>query len=122
MRETIRTHLGLSLSVYPKGYNTLNDYGNFFLLIEKRYDSALYYFHRAVEVDSTLAPGWINLGMTYRQLGQYPRALNCYQKVLILDPGNSRAYISLSDLYYDLGDINRSLYYSDLGRKASGKK
>ena len=122
VRETIRTHLGLSLSVYPKGYNTLNDYGNFFLLIEKRYDSALYYFHRAVEVDSTLAPGWINLGMTYRQLGQYPRALNCYQKVLILDPGNSRAYISLSDLYYDLGDINRSLYYSDLGRKASGKK
>jgi tetratricopeptide (TPR) repeat protein len=122
MRENIRTHLGFSLKVYPKGYNTLNDFGNFFLLIENRYDSAVYYFHRAVEVDSTLTPGWISLGMTYRQMGQYSQAMNCYQKVLRMDPGNSRACFSLADLYYDLGDINRSLYYSDLGQKASGKK
>lgn len=122
VRDNIKLHLGLSLKVYPKGYNTLNDFGNFFLLIEKRYDSALYYFHRAVEVDSTLTPGWISLGTTYRQLGQYTMALNCYNKVLEIDSLNSRAFISLSDLYYDLGDINRSLFYSDLALKASGKK
>lgn len=122
VRDNIKTHLELSLSVYPKGYNTLNDFGNFFLLIEKRYDSALYYFQRAADVDPLLSPAWISLGTTYRQLGQYRTALNCYNKVLVIDPGNARAYMSLSDLYYDLGDINRSLYYSDLGQKASGKK
>ena len=122
VRENIKKHLYLSLKVYPEGYNTLNDLGTFFLFIEKRYDSALYYFQKAVAVDPVLTPGWINLGMAYRQLGEYPKALACYQKALDFDTGNSRAYFALAELYSDLGDVNKSLYYYDLGRKASEKK
>jgi len=120
--ENIKKHLYLSLKVYPGGYNTLNVMGNVFLLIEKRYDSALYYFHKAVAVDPDLTPGWFNLGMAYRQLGDYTKALACYQKVLTIEPGNFRADYALAGLYNDLGDVNKSLYYYDLGKKASLKK
>ncbi len=122
LRENIKKHLYLSLKVYPGGYNTLNDMGRVFLQIDKRYDSALYCFQKAVAVDPALIPGWSNLGMTYRQLGEYPRALECYQKVLVLEPGNPQAYFAIGEIYSDLGDVNTSLYYYDLGWKSSGKK
>ncbi|MEI6884164.1 MAG: tetratricopeptide repeat protein [Bacteroidota bacterium] len=113
LRETIKKHLRISLKVYPKGYNTLNDLGTLFLFVEKRYDSALYYFQKTVEVDSSLTPGWINMGMSYRQLGNYTKAMACYQKVLEIQPKQIKAYFAIADLYNDMGDVAKAIHMNE---------
>jgi len=109
LRETIKKHLHLSLATYPKGYNALNDLGTVFLFIEKKYDSALFYCRKAIEVDSTLTPGWINAGMAYRELGEYEKAMACYQKVLDIQPKQIKAYFAIADLYNDMGDVAKAI-------------
>ena len=109
LRETIFKHFHLSLNVAPKEYNTLNDIGTAFLFIEKRYDSALFYFQKAIAVDSSLTPGWVNLGMAYRQLGNYPRSMECYKKVLQIEPRQIKAYFAMADLYNEMGDVAKAV-------------
>ncbi|MCX6286788.1 MAG: tetratricopeptide repeat protein [Bacteroidetes bacterium] len=122
LRENIKKHLRRSLKVYPNSCNALNDLGAVFLNIEKQYDSALYYFQKSVAMDPTFTPGWANMGMVYHQLGQYIKAMACYQKVIGIQPGNIMAYLAIADLYSELGDINKARYYYALGQKAAGKK
>ncbi|TRZ71293.1 MAG: hypothetical protein D4R97_06895 [Bacteroidetes bacterium] len=95
LREIIKKHLHLSLQVCPAGYNTLNDLGTVFLSIERQYDSALFYFQKTVAVDPSLTPGWFNMGSAYRQLGKYPRALDCYQKFWTWNPHRPRLTLPL---------------------------
>jgi len=114
LRETIKKHLHISLGVYPRGYNALNDLGTVFLFVEKRYDSALFYFQKTVAVDSTLTPGWINMGMAYRQLGDYQKAMSCYQKVLSLEPQQIKAYFAIADLYNDMGNVSKAIHMNEL--------
>jgi len=117
LRETIKKHLHISLQDYPKSYNTLNDLGTVYLFIEKRYDSALYYFQKTVNVDSSLTPGWINMGMAYRQLGQYPKAMECYQKVLDREPRQIKAYFAIADIYNDMGNVTKAVHMNELVMK-----
>lgn len=113
LRETIKKHLHLSLQVYPQGYNALNDLGTVFLFIEKQYDSALYYCQKTVATDSTLTPGWINMGMAYRQLGEYKKAMACYEKVLDIQPNQIKAYFAIADLYNDMGDMAKAVHMNE---------
>jgi tetratricopeptide (TPR) repeat protein len=116
LRETVKKHLRISLKVYPS-YNALNDIGTVFLFVEKQYDSALYYFNKAVNYDSTLTPGWINMGMAYRQLGEYKKSMDCYQKVLDLEPKQIKAYFAIADLYFDMGEINKAVRMNEVMMK-----
>lgn len=116
LRETIKKHLRISLNVYPS-YNALNDIGTIFLFVEKQYDSALYFFRKAVDYDSTLTPGWINMGMAYRQLGDYKKSMDCYQKVLDLEPKQIKAYFAIADLYFDMGEISKAVRMNELMMK-----
>jgi tetratricopeptide (TPR) repeat protein len=109
LRETIFNHFHLSLNVAPGEYNTLNDIGTAFLFVEKRYDSALFYFQKAIAVDSTLSPGWVNMGMAYRQLGNYPKSMECYKKVLQIEPKQIKAYFAMADLYNEMGDVAKAV-------------
>jgi tetratricopeptide (TPR) repeat protein len=109
LRETIKKHFHLSLKVNPKEYNTLNDLGTAFLFIEKRYDSALYYFQKTIALDSSLTPAWVNMGMAYRQLGNYPKSMECYRKVLQIEPRQIKAYFAMADLYNDMGNVTKAV-------------
>ncbi len=121
-REAIKKHLRLSLKVYPLSCNTLNDMGTVFLNIEKSYDSALYYFQKAVAVDPLYIPAWANMGMANHQMGKYFIAISCYQKILEIQPGDSGASYAIAELYSELGDVTKSLYYRRLGQKTAAKK
>ncbi|MEI7490629.1 MAG: tetratricopeptide repeat protein [Bacteroidota bacterium] len=113
LRETIKKHLYRSIRVYPS-YNALNDLGTVFLFLDKNYDSALYFFKKTVALDSTLTPAFVNMGMTYRQLGKYPEAMACYQKVLRIEPKEIKAYFAIADIYNDMGDMSKAIHLNEL--------
>ncbi|MEI6889098.1 MAG: tetratricopeptide repeat protein [Bacteroidales bacterium] len=119
VRETIKEHLRLALKIYPESVNALNDLGDVFMSFENRYDSALYFFRKAVVVDRLFIPGWNNIGLANKQLGHYPQAIACYQKVLDIQPGNTKACFAIAQLYNELGNTDKARYYFDLGKRAA---
>lgn len=107
--DRIVTHFRKSLELYPDNYKTLNDLGTVYLFIAKDFDSAVYFLNKAISLDSTLQPAWVNLGMAYKENKDYERAISCYQKVLQLNPNQIKAVFAMADLYNEMGDFNRAV-------------
>ena len=70
-------------------------------------------------------PIYLNqLGITYRQQGQFAKARDAYQRALALDPGYAAAALNLGILYdLYLGDSPRALeQYAPLSRARAGRR
>lgn len=59
--------------------------------------------HRALELNSLLAPVHITLGIIYRGTGKYPEAVEELQTALDIDPVSSDAFRELAGAYTDQG-------------------
>jgi tetratricopeptide (TPR) repeat protein/O-antigen ligase len=60
-------------------------------------------YHKAVELEPTIALHWYNLGNGYRALGQQSKAIESYLKALQLDQGHIDSYNNLGLAYLDEG-------------------
>ena len=107
--QTIITHFRRSLALYPKNYQTINDLGTVYLFMGKNYDSAVYFLKSAIELDSTMQPAWVNLGMAYRDQKQFSKALECYEHILKVNPNQIKAVFAMADVYNDMGDFDRAV-------------
>jgi tetratricopeptide (TPR) repeat protein len=106
---TMISHFRQALKIYPKNYQTLNDLGTVYLYMAKKYDSAQIFLEKAIALDPKLQPAWVNLGMTYRQMGKYKQAIECYNTILKNNPDQLKAVFALADVYNDMGDFNRAV-------------
>lgn len=59
--------------------------------------------HRAVALDSLLAPARVTLGLILSGTGKPERAVTQFEKAIKLEPKNATAYRSLATAYADLG-------------------
>ncbi len=107
--QTIISHLRRGLALYPNNYQTANDLGTVYLFMGKNYDSATYFLNKAIAIDSTMQPAWVNLGMAYRDQKMYPRAIECYEHILKVNPRQIKAVFALADVYNDMGDFDRAV-------------
>ncbi len=105
----IVTHFRRSLALYEDNYLTLNDLGTVYLFMGKNYDSAVYFLNKAIRLDSTLQPAWVNLGMAYRELKQYDKAIACYEHILRVNPNQLKAVLAMANVYNDMGDFDRAV-------------
>jgi len=105
----MKKHFLRSLEIYPDNYQTLNDLGTVYMYFAKNPDSARLFLKKAVDLDPSLQPAWVNLGMAYREAKQFDSAVYCYQTILRRDPQQIRAYFALANVYNDMGDINRAI-------------
>ena len=105
----IVTHFRRSLELYPDNYLTLNDLGTVYLFMGKNYDSAVYFLDKAIRLDSTLQPAWVNLGMAYRELKQYDKALACYEHILRVNPNQVKAVFAMANVYNDMGEFDHAV-------------
>lgn len=62
---------------------------------------ALIYLNKAVAEDPKFANVYNNRGNAYRDLKQYPKALNDYSKAISLDPAHVKAYNNRGNIYYE---------------------
>ncbi|HUT44439.1 MAG TPA: tetratricopeptide repeat protein [Desulfobacterales bacterium] len=62
---------------------------------------ALIYLNKAVAKDPKFANVYSNRGNAYRDLKQYPKALNDYNKAISLNPSHVKAYNNRGNIYYE---------------------
>ena len=107
--QVIVTHFRRALDIYPNNYLTTNDLGTVYLFMGKNYDSATYFLRKAIAIDSTLQPAWVNLGMAYREQKRYQEAIECYNHILKVNPNQIKAIFALANVYNDMGQFDRAV-------------
>ena len=117
--QVIVTHYRRSLALYPDNYLTTNDLGTVYLFMGKNYDSAVYFLRKAIAIDSTMQPAWVNLGMAYRNQKMYQKAIECYEHILRVNPNQVKAVFALANVYNDMGEFDRAVKMNEDVMKAN---
>jgi tetratricopeptide (TPR) repeat protein len=87
--------------------STLNSYG-VFLVSLKKLKEAENSFKEAIQLDSTDALAFVNLGNLYDQESKKNEALVKYLKAISLDSSNARAHYNLGLLYVEQGKLEEA--------------
>ncbi len=66
---------------------------------------ALEYFDRALEVDSSRKMIWTQKGIALRELNQLDEAKRCHRQALIIDPNFEIAWLNLSTVQFQAGEL-----------------
>lgn len=101
-------HFKKAVEIYPKAEYAWHDLGQTYLLLNN-YNDALPAFLKAVEADSTYSKAWMKAGISFSKLNKHKEAAHCYEKVVKYEPNNMMAYSSLSEAYFMVGDIEKSI-------------
>ena len=67
-------------------------------LIQKIYEAAASQFKKVIELDATYVRAYGGLGVAYQKLGKFPEAIDAFETVLRLEPGNRNAIEMLRQL------------------------
>ncbi|MBW2250194.1 MAG: tetratricopeptide repeat protein [Deltaproteobacteria bacterium] len=70
---------------------------------------ALIFLNKAVAKDPKFANVYSNRGNAYRDLKQYPKALNDYNKAISLNPSHVKAYNNRGNVYYEQKKYQQAL-------------
>lgn len=80
-----------------------NNYA-FALLEEKKYEEALPYLKKALEIDPHYTDAWNNLALAEGSLGNTDKAIEYLQRALHLNPGHAESYNNLAAYYLSKKD------------------
>jgi tetratricopeptide (TPR) repeat protein len=89
---------------FPEQHGNL-DVG-YALLQLKRYNEAIPYLFKTLQLEPKDDRALNNLGRCYEQLKQYDSAAYYFNKAMFLNPDNSYIYHNRAALYYDLGKFD----------------
>ncbi|MCB0532273.1 MAG: tetratricopeptide repeat protein [Saprospiraceae bacterium] len=89
-----------------------NELGLIYLHNNGPFDLAAYHFSRALEMDSTFASAYLNLGNVYGSTQQYDKAEEQFLKAIQVDSSLTNAYNNLGNVYMDTRqfDLAEELY------------
>ena len=78
-----------------------------------RYQDALDTLAKGVELDAERTDLFNLMGFCHFKLKHHHRAIECFHKVLNLDPSSAIDYANIASNYRDLGDTKKAIdYYS----------
>ena len=63
-----------------------------------KYDAAIEDFNAALNVNANNSDAWAGLGFCYEKLNDRAKAVESYQRAVVVDPGNSQARAALQRL------------------------
>ena len=75
-------------------------------------DEALRFFHKALELDSSLSAAYNDLGTIYQNRGQIEKAITQYQKALSFNSNFTEAIYNLGNAFKELGRWPEVVLYS----------
>ncbi|MGV6860847.1 MAG: tetratricopeptide repeat protein [Putridiphycobacter sp.] len=81
-KENFRSIIAFD-SLFPKAYY---NQGYMQLVVDKNYDSAIYFFNKAIDIDTLYFQAYNNLGLAYERNGDKINAKLNYQKALEINP------------------------------------
>ncbi|XP_031625781.1 intraflagellar transport protein 88 homolog [Contarinia nasturtii] len=85
--------------------------------IRENYESARKYFEMALEIDPTAFEALYNLGLTYKKIGDFENALNCFRKIYATVSNNHHPHViyQMGNLYELLNDTSGAIeWYTQL--------
>lgn len=82
--------------------------GNTFFAMEEL-DSAITYYGRAVEVDTTFSRAWVNMGIVYDAQNQGSAAQRAFEQALQADPHDVLAICHLGFAHFTRGETDRAV-------------
>lgn len=109
-------HYKKSLEIYPDYTVSNNNLGSIYFTFLGDYNSALFYFKRAVRLDTSYLEAYYNLAYSYENLGYPDSAVFFFEKALILKPSYKAAYDRLFPLYFSAGQYDQAI---DLNLRAA---
>lgn len=75
------------------------------------YDSAQYYFNKAIELDPSYFKAMYNLGLNFEKKNDIKNAIISYKKALEISPKFSKPLISLLPLLFNNENFNEMVFY-----------
>jgi protein O-GlcNAc transferase len=75
---------------------------------EERFEAALGFFQKAVELDPGSAHGWFGQGMAYTNMKEFATSLEFFHKVLELDPKLPLAHHNLGRSLHEIGQADQA--------------
>jgi tetratricopeptide (TPR) repeat protein len=79
------------------------------LLYLGKYDEAIKYFDKALEINPNETRAWINKSDALFHLGKYEEAINANRELLNIDSGNVKAWRMIGDLRFVLGNYEEAI-------------
>ena len=74
-----------------------------------KYEEAIKYFELAIYKDGNFAPAYANLGILYDRIGNYEKAMELYEKALMLDADLEKGMHWLDRLLYNVQEVPPSI-------------
>ena len=74
-----------------------------------KYEEAIKYFELAIYKDGNFAPAYANLGILYDRIGNYEKAMELYEKALMLDADLEKGMHWLDRLLYNVKEVPPSI-------------
>jgi protein O-mannosyl-transferase len=100
-----------SVSKSPHNPGALYSLGNYYLLQEREYETAMKYFREALRYDPEYEPALTNIGHEYLRRGLNDLAIEYYEKSLTIIPDNIPVLNNLGLLYFNKGNYDASVNY-----------
>lgn len=75
------------------------------------YDSAVFYYKKAIDVNPNFIDPWVNIGVSYRLMEEYDLAAESYAKAMELDPNDTELLVSLGALYVVKEEPKKAIEY-----------
>ena len=73
----------------------------------KKYDSAISYFEKAIQLNPNFSEAYNNLGNTKKRIGKIDEAIFCFEKAIQLKENNIEAYLNLANIYKENKHFNK---------------
>jgi tetratricopeptide (TPR) repeat protein len=89
-----------SQSWYNKGFDLYN---------LGRFEEAIEYFNKALELNSEFSNAWTAKGSSLNSLCRFPEAIECFNKALNLNPKDSNAWYNKAQSLESLGHLDESI-------------
>lgn len=108
----IKDALALYEQLELSGYSSYALFYNFGSALSKinEYEKSIYYYKKAIFVNSNKAEVWNNLGNAYMNLGKHSQEMDCYNKALMIKPNLAETLFSKgSSIFRYFGLIDEGL-------------
>jgi len=100
-------HFKKTYEIYPF-YNVAIDLGRVYGALNMT-DSSIFYFNRAIDIDSSNAIAYLNAGKLLLSQQENAKAIPYFESIIRLSPNEYMGYENLSLIYYNLKDYTKSI-------------
>ena len=94
--------------LYPEDSLCLSNIGGVYLRL-KKYDDAVMYFRKSLEMNPNFADVWTSLGFVYFGAENYDEALKAFTKSVELAPNKAEVWAALGYTYFKTENYNEAL-------------